>query len=926
MPSKYNLSSSTVQNRYLGSGGFKGVDFTSSPSFASPDRFSDAKNVYIDYRSGLGACVETFPGYRIPLEFGVQKALTSTSFTEVEIHGMVLWHVNGSATLMSVTIENEDVVAIHAGKRLYIVPTRSIDGKLYSDNRKQWITFPTTPEYGGNATYRATFEDGTESVFCCVASGDDTDTKGFYEFVERYNFLPDHPCKMFAEDGDLFILAEEGYFRVRLKSGSFITGTTTTGTTTTETKSHYLFHAEHIVNKIDREYAPGKFETVWGWGSSYTPTTYVNNEAYEQANFLNDSFVEEFTRLEVNESEEESEALKVVTLNCSCFPSSKIYFSYWFPDGAGTPTFSGSSIRVDFGEDKVFDGADPIKGQAREDFSVEFYYQGEPVNEDLVQKYGDEEKWRIPFDEIRFSQVYAINKETGAFTDSEFKKIIGANKTVRISVDGQTDVPSAVVDEFDGKPAEAILGCKVVEHHDGRIFFAGNPKLPNVVFYTQRNLNGKNEPTYVGAQNYFRVGGEGTPVKSMISTSSALIIFKDAGRYQTESSIFYANGVTTETDIVPRVYTVTQGAIGVGCTSEAINFADDICFASERGIFGLNKLQTNLERSVQSRSKLIDGRLVSEDPAVLMTEWEGYLCVYCKSGHMYLADSRQLSGEGYEWFYVDKIGYYKNESIRRYVDPTAIGKTIYDAGGKEIGIASYGSSVGTVKTGFFHQTVIGADGVEKEIKVPCRYIEHSVENSESEYVVLKNYDERVGGMFNPATTMLAVGDSIWFGSKGRLIVLNSDLRGIANGADDEGIDPMRLRSKWYTFAGRAIESYVTTYYDDAGIPNLAKSTVNRSTIVDIKTMPGSAFKVSVYTERDKWMSPIQSSSAVPDFGDADFEASTFGGDFHTTVMLREHTNGWSRKMYRVYSDEYSKPFGIHRISYQFRVAGRIKDL
>lgn len=917
MPSKYNLSSSTVQNRYLGSGGFKGVDFTSSPSFASPDRFSDAKNVYIDYRSGLGACVETFPGYRIPLEFGVQRGPTSTSFTEVEIHGMVLWHVNGSATLMSVTIENEDVVAIHAGKRLYIVPTRSIDGKLYSDNRKQWITFPTTPE-SGNATYRATFEDGTESVFCCVASGDDTDTKGFYEFVERYNFLPDHPCKMFAEDGDLFILAEEGYFRVRLKSGSFITGTTTTGTTTTETKSHYLFHAEQIVKRVERKYDPEQSPHVH-YDGGYIPTTYVNNTEYEQPNLIGDAFYEVFTEATVNETSTDDDGMSEylhVTRTCTVYPSSKCHFFYGVDDS------DNSKISVSIDGKNVFEGYAPEGGDRYTHLNIKFYYKGTKI----VNGYHPDEPFGW-FDEVRISQYFDKKIATGDLVQNEgFVDILRQGSEIRITCDGQNDVPSAVVDEFDGKPAEAILGCKVVEHHDGRIFFAGNPKLPNVVFYTQRNLNGKNEPTYVGAQNYFRVGGEGTPVKSMISTSSALIIFKDAGRYQTESSIFYANGVTTETDIVPRVYTVTQGAIGVGCTSEAINFADDICFASERGIFGLNKLQTNLERSVQSRSKLIDGRLVSEDPAVLMTEWEGYLCVYCKSGHMYLADSRQLSGEGYEWFYVDKIGYYKNESIRRYVDPTAIGKTIYDAGGKKIGIASYGSSVGTVKTGFFHQTVIGADGVEKEIKVPCRYIEHSVENSESEYVVLKNYDERVGGMFNPATTMLAVGDSIWFGSKGRLIVLNSDLRGIANGADDEGIDPMRLRSKWYTFAGRAIESYVTTYYDDAGIPNLAKSTVNRSTIVDIKTMPGSAFKVSVYTERDKWMSPIQSSSAVPDFGDTDFEASTFGGDFHTTVMLREHTNGWSRKMYRVYSDEYSKPFGIHRISYQFRVAGRIKDL
>lgn len=910
MPSKYNLSSSTVQNRYLGSGGFKGVDFTSSPSFASPDRFSDAKNVYIDYRNGLGACVETFPGYRIPLEFEVQKGTGSSSVSDVEIHGMVLWHVNGSATRLSVTIENEDVVAMHVGNRLYIVPTRSIDGKLYSDKRKQWITFPTTPA-SGNAIYKATFADGEVAEFCCVASGDDTATNGFDEFVARYNFLPDHPCKMFAEDGDLFILAEEGYFRVRLKSGSFKTGDTTS--------SQYLFHAEQIVKKREINWDPEQAPfTIYD--GKYIPTTYINNEAYEQPNLIGDAFSELFTEPTVTEQiTDEDGTGEGVYRSCTLYPSNKAHFFYAGGYAVGGSVFSGSKITISVGGKTIFDGEAPSSTKYN-DISVQFFYKGVRITEDWDEDSNDRGEPLAYFDEIKIQQYF---KRVDGALDKGYVDILKQGSEIRVTCDGQTDVPSAVVDEFDGKPAEAILGCKVVEHHDGRIFFAGNPKLPNVVFYTQRDVNGKNEPTYVGAQNYFRVGGEGTPVKSMISTSSSLIIFKDAGRYQTESSIFYANGVTTETDIVPRVYTVTQGAIGVGCTSEAINFADDICFASERGIFGLNKLQTNLERSVQSRSKLIDGRLVSEDPAVLMTEWEGYLCVYCKSGHMYLADSRQLSGEGYEWFYVDKIGYYEGESIRRYVDTTAIGKTFYRGEDDESGVvASDGSAVGTVKTGFFLQTVIGADGVEKTIKVPCRYIEHS----ESEYVVLKHYDERVGGTFNPATTMLAVGDSIWFGSKGHLIVLNSDLRGLANGADDEGVDPMRLRSKWYTFAGRAIESYVTTYYDDAGIPNLSKSTVNRSTIVDIKTMPGSAFKVSVYTERDKWMSPIQSSSAVPDFGDADFEASTFGGDFHTIVMLREHTNGWSRKMYRVYSDEYSKPFGIHRISYQFRVAGRIKDL
>jgi hypothetical protein len=116
-----------------------------------------------------------------------------------------------------------------------------------------------------------------------------------------------------------------------------------------------------------------------------------------------------------------------------------------------------------------------------------------------------------------------------------------------------------------------------------------------------------------------------------------------------------------------------------------------------------------------------------------------------------------------------------------------------------------------------------------------------------------------------------------------------------------------------------------THHDDAGVPNLAKSTVNRSTVIDMKTIPGSAFKVSVYTERDGWISPAQSTASIPDYSETDFAAVNFSGGTHTVVTLKEHTNRWSRKMYRVYSNEFCRPFGIHRISYQFKVAGRIKD-
>ena len=93
----------------------------------------------------------------------------------------------------------------------------------------------------------------------------------------------------------------------------------------------------------------------------------------------------------------------------------------------------------------------------------------------------------------------------------------------------------------------------------------------------------------------------------------------------------------------------------------------------------------------------------------------------------------------------------------------------------------------------------------------------------------------------------------------------------------------------------------------------------------MSTIAGSGFKASVYTAKDQWQKPTMSTTAIPDYGDTEFDNLSFAGDIHTVVSLREHTNRWSRKMYRIYSDEFCRPFGIHRISYRYKVAGRIKD-
>ena len=886
MPNKYPTSSSTVHNRYLGAGGFKGVDFTSPPAFVSPDRFSDAKNVYKDYRSGLGACVETFPGYRVPFRF------VGSDNNPVTIHGMVVWRVNGSGSLDDRTVSNEDVVAIHAGTRLYIIPQRSVQGLApdiditpinteYSTVDSVYFPEDIMQELYKDFKFNMNGEEVTSTVFCaaCYDVGDGA----YSNSIEYVDFLPDKPCKMLCEDGDLYIICnnddESNMFRVKMEEG-FIKSYPSD----VYREIHYLFHVSTAVSctkllGVETPYVEG----------GYLPTLYINNEEYEQPNLLSTDYMELFTSITVSEEGEKK--------TWACYPSSKACF--YHPETGRSIT----SVRVSVDGTEIFVGGKPSEETSR--ITTEFFYRGTKLASITTSG-------TFPFDEIRI-------------TDTT-KNILRTGATVKIAFYRQPDTSDFA--QTSGLSAIAVLGCRVVERHDGRIFFSGNPDYPNTVFYTHRDAStGANDITYVGASNYFKVGG-GSAITALVSTTSSLVIFKEATGADGDSEIYYATGVMTQNDLIPKIYTVTQGATNVDSATAAFTFYDDVCFASASGIFDLNKLQTNLERSVQSRSNLINGRFVTEDPNVLLTVWNGYLCVYCKSGHMYLADSRQLSSDGYEWYYVDGIGYYSTYSIYK-VDNDAAGSYIYDESGDLIGTVSFGGSIPItdIMIGYLHQTVYNEKGNEETIKIKCRYVVRKLDNGETAYHILKNdiKRERHASSFRPATTMITVGDSIWFGANGSLLVLNSDLRGVPNNDDDAGVDPTRIRSKWYSQNGVAYESYVTTYYDDAGAPNLAKSTISRSTVIDMKTIPGSAFKVSVYTARDGWQNPVQSTSSIPDYSDSDFSNISFDADMHTVVTLRERTNRWSRKMYRIYSDENCRPFGIHRISYQFKVAGRIKD-
>jgi hypothetical protein len=151
--------------------------------------------------------------------------------------------------------------------------------------------------------------------------------------------------------------------------------------------------------------------------------------------------------------------------------------------------------------------------------------------------------------------------------------------------------------------------------------------------------------------DYYNEGQDNAPVKGIVAGNNALWVFKEPSEAKT--TIFY-HTPTIDSDY-GKIYPNTHSSISTGCIGKAINFNDDICFFSDRGMEGISGDVTT-EQVVSHRSTLVDRKMLSEAgyKNMVLEEWEGYLLVFIGS-KVYLADSRaMLTNENhneYEWFY-----------------------------------------------------------------------------------------------------------------------------------------------------------------------------------------------------------------------------------------------------------------------------------
>lgn len=232
---------------------------------------------------------------------------------------------------------------------------------------------------------------------------------------------------------------------------------------------------------------------------------------------------------------------------------------------------------------------------------------------------------------------YTVNLTTGVVTFN--------TAPTEPDTDGQDNVEITFSKTISGY-ANRILYCTIMCVFDNRVFFSGNPDYPNTVWHSSLD-----DPSYVSDLDYYNEGLDLAKVKALVPGNNALWVFKEPS--QANTTVFYH--VPTIDAQYGKIYPSSHSSISTGCIASGINFNDDVCFFSDRGLEGISGDITT-EQVLAHRSTFIDNKILKETnyERMVLEEWEGYLLV-CIDNKIYLADSRQVTNVNgayeYDWYY-----------------------------------------------------------------------------------------------------------------------------------------------------------------------------------------------------------------------------------------------------------------------------------
>lgn len=343
--------------------------------------------------------------------------------------------------------------------------------------------------------------------------------------------------------------------------------------------------------------------------------------------------------------------LKVIKTN-GMNPFKTTFFIYnnilFIKDGINYLEYDGETIK-----DVV--GTIPLTTIARKPSGGGTQYQDINLISDYRKNgfWGDGESKEYHLDATGISDVTVwindVEQSSSSYSVDGTNGIVTFNEAPEKTVDDDNVVIQfkKVVNGYANRIKKCTLSCLF----DNRVFFSGNQDYPNMLYWCSYN-----DPRYISDMNYSIEGTDTALVKALVPGNNALWVFKEPS--QANTTVFYH--VPTETldnrlnDTI-KVYPSSHSSISTGCKATGINFNDDICFFSDRGMEGISGDITT-EQILGHRSSLIDRKLLNEDKyqELILVEWEGYLLVIIDN-NIYLADSRvKLTNNDhveYEWFY-----------------------------------------------------------------------------------------------------------------------------------------------------------------------------------------------------------------------------------------------------------------------------------
>ena len=464
---------------------------------------------------------------------------------------------------------------------------------------------------------------------------------------------------------------------------------------------------------------------------------------------------------------------------------------------------------------------------------------------------------------------------------------------------------------------EAITSCTIAEVFDGRIFFSGNPTLPNTVFYTDSKNAGNGANLYVGCYNYFNDGVGGYNVKSMLAVRDMLAVFKEGD--DGTGSIFYHKKENLASDTLSAIYPVAYVHSGICASGRSHSFLDDPVFITPDGLYALESQNINYQRNLGCRSHNVNFRLLKEDLSnVNLCTWLGYLVIGA-CGNAYLADSRVLfrhpgGSNEYEWFFLTGIGTYKNDfRVYRYSDE------------------EYSDAIA-------HPAKKGAAADPKNVfssqKEDGTLYYYSVEDGVK--YLLYPTDEMCGGEFSPAKVFISHGKYLFFATEsGDVCVFNNDKRGVAPN-ELQGLDEFdseayaaemsdKIHPIYYGFAGHAPRYEIRTALDNCGIPHLTKNTVKNSLIIKARSYVCDSIRCDVLTDRGDVTTVGRFPAINTGFDELSFDTAPWVAGKYTSTSLPERQKRWIEKQIILSSDRYCSPISVHSISYRYQIKGKIKN-